>query len=154
MKASVKTLLNKVLLKFAQHYKPIDMLQYYCHGDRRKLHLGQHVSTVNTIFNVASGHVYVGDNTIFGHNCMLVTGRHEFVQGRRKKLAVGGPEAPKEGFDIRIGNGCWIASGAIIIGGVTIGNDVIVGAGSVVTKDVPSRVFVAGVPARIEKELK
>jgi acetyltransferase-like isoleucine patch superfamily enzyme len=51
--------------------------------------------------------------------------------------------------DVYIGERCFIAVGALILPGVTIGNEVIVGAGAVVTKDVPSNVIVAGNPARI-----
>jgi len=121
---------------------------HYVHEDESRLHLGRGTSTMNTLFNTSSGHIYVGDYTIFGHNCLVLTGRHEFVAGRRKKLVSGGPEAPPEGYDIRIGSGCWIASGAIICGGVTIGDNAIVAAGAVVTRDIPAGMFAAGVPAR------
>lgn len=182
---------------------------HYCHGDPSRLHLGKSVSTMNTIFNLSSGQVFIGDNTIFGHNCMVLTGKHTFVQGKRKlahfeknktpsgkKLTLSElssylqyseqfirkrvmkiiphimekgevmffkeeidswlhtKDTPITGNDIIIGDGCWIASGAIILGSVTIGNDSIIGANSLVTKDVPSGVFVAGVPAKIIKELK
>lgn len=121
----------------------------YCTGRWKRVHLGRGVSTMNTLFNVASGDVYVGDDTIFGYGCMLLTGRHEFEGGQRVR---GRSDVPNEGHDIRIGSGCWIASGAIITGGVTIGDDVIVAAGAVVTADVPSRVMVGGVPARVLRE--
>ena len=122
---------------------------YYCKGDRRKLRLGKYVSPVNTLFNVSSGCITVGDNTIFGHNVMVLTGKHEFLNGKRKSLTTKGFEVPLEGYDINIGSGCWIASGVIITGKVNIGDNVIIGAGSVVTKDIPSGVFAAGVPAKI-----
>lgn len=125
---------------------------YYCKGDRRKLHFGKNVSPVNTLFNVASGHITIGDNTIFGHNVMVLTGKHEFLDGRRKSLTTKGLETPLEGYDINIGSGCWIASGVIITGKVNIGDNVIIGAGSVVTKNIPSGVFAAGVPAKVIKE--
>lgn len=51
--------------------------------------------------------------------------------------------------DVRIGDNCFIGNGAILLPGITIGNEVIVGAGSVVTKDVPSNTIVAGNPARV-----
>jgi acetyltransferase-like isoleucine patch superfamily enzyme len=56
---------------------------------------------------------------------------------------------PTEGRDIVIGAGCFFGAGAIVIGPVAIGDDVIVGAGAVITSDIPSGVFAAGIPARV-----
>lgn len=126
--------------------RDIVYLRPYVNGSRHRLDLGQNVSAVNTLFNVSSGQIEVGDNTIFGHNCMILTGRHEFEDGRRRR---DGPDVPSSGFDIRIGRDCWIASGAVVLGGVTIGDSVIVAAGAVVAHDVPSGSMVGGVPARI-----
>jgi len=126
---------------------------HYCHGAPNRLHIGKSVSAMNTIFNVSSGHIYVGDNTIFGHNVMVLTGRHRFLQGKREKLITNKPDAPSFRYDIIIGTGCWIASGVIIVGRVNIGDNVIIAAGSVVTKSIPSGVFAAGVPAKVIKKL-
>jgi galactoside O-acetyltransferase len=131
----------------------------YVEGDGGKVHLEGSVDLGNTILNVASGSIYIGDGSFFGYNVMLLTGRHLFNKGERmffqlkrdypnEKINIG-DEVPREGFDIRIGKSCWIAAGAIVIGGVTIGNNVIVSAGSVVTKDVPDFAIVAGVPAKV-----
>lgn len=123
----------------------------YVHGDVARLHLGRDCSTVNTLFNLASGHVYVGADTLFSHNCLVLTGIHRFYNGRRVGLQQDAPytEVPTEGRDIRIGSGCYIGAGAIILGNLTIGNNVIVGAGAVVTSDIPDDCFVGGVPATI-----
>lgn len=110
--------------------------------------IGERVSTMNTIFNLASGSIMVGDDTIFGYNCMVLTGRHEFVDGKRASLS-GHEEVPRSGGDITIGRGCWIASGATITGGVTIGDHAIVAGGAVVIADVPDHGIVGGVPARV-----
>lgn len=144
----MKNIIKKILYKGIQKIKSIEMNIHYCHGNRKRLHLGKNVSTVNTVFNVSSGHIYIGDNTIFGHNCMVLTGIHEFEGGMRKKLYSGAKDTPQNGLDISIGNGCWIASGAIISGGVTIGDNAIIGAGSVVVRNIPSGVFAAGTPAK------
>jgi len=69
--------------------------------------------------------------------------------GRGSAASGAGQEVPRAGFDIHIGSGCWIASGAIILGGVRIGNNVIVAANAVVSKDIPDFAVAAGVPARV-----
>jgi acetyltransferase-like isoleucine patch superfamily enzyme len=123
----------------------------YVHGERRRLHLGRRVSTMNTLFNVMSGEIYLGDDTILSHNCQLLTGTHLFHNGRRASLQHGSviPEVPRAGRDIHLGTGCFVGAGAIILGGVVIGDHVIVAAGAVVTHDLPSHSFAAGVPARV-----
>ena len=55
---------------------------------------------------------------------------------------------------IKIGNGVWIGAHATILSGVTVGNGSVIAAGAVVTKDVPERVVVAGVPAKIIKNIE
>jgi acetyltransferase-like isoleucine patch superfamily enzyme len=123
----------------------------YVQGDRRRLHLGENCSVMNTVFNVVSGDVYVGDDTLFSHNCLVLTGTHRYFQGRRVNLqpAAPYPEVPTEGRDVRIGRGCFIAGGAAILGGVELGDNVVIGAGAVVATDIPEGCFAAGVPARV-----
>lgn len=130
----------------------------YAIGSGGKLVIGKKVAVANTLFNLSSGSIYIGDYTIFGQNVMVITGRHNFIDGQRAGLkdvidgsswGGGEKEVPSSGYDIHIGTGTWIASGAIISGGVRIGNSVIVAANAVVTKDVPDYAIVAGVPAKI-----
>lgn len=121
----------------------------YIHGDPRRLQCGQRVSLMDTTFNLVSGHVQIGDDTLFSHGCYVLTGMHRFVNGQRASLqpGLGVAEVPADGRDIRIGTGCFIGAGSIILGGVSIGDNVIVGAGAVVTSDVATGQFVAGIPA-------
>lgn len=122
----------------------------YVHGDKSRIHIGKNCSTMNTIFNVISGEVTIGNNTLFAHNCMVLTGIHQFFDGIRGGLHNPPiPETPVNGRDIYIGSGCFIGSGAIILGNVSIGDNVIIGAGAVVVKDIPSNCIAAGVPAKI-----
>jgi acetyltransferase-like isoleucine patch superfamily enzyme len=118
------------------------------HGPRDRLHLGKGVgSRHNILFNTRSGHIYIGENSVLSFYCMFLTGQHEFENGQLKQPR--SRQVPDSGYDIRIGKGCWIASGAIILGGVTIGDNCLVAAGAVVTKDVPDGSIVGGVPAKI-----
>jgi|GEM_PF-1125460 acetyltransferase-like isoleucine patch superfamily enzyme len=120
-------------------------------GDKKRLKIGNNCSTTNTLFNVASGNIIIKDNTIFSHNCMLLTGTHRFYNGKRASLSKNHDfkEVPDSGRDIIIGSGCYIGSGAIFIGPVEIGDNVIIGAGSVVTKNIENSCFAAGSPAKI-----
>ena len=127
-------------------------------GDKKRLSIGKKVATSNAIFNLSSGKIFIDDYTIFGQNVMILTGRHKFKDGERaglesvkKTSSWGGGEleVPNAGYDIHIGKGCWIASGVIVSGGVKIGNNVIVGAGTVVTKDIPDYSIVTGLPGKV-----
>ncbi len=104
-------------------------------------------------FNTRSGSISVGANTVFGEDVKVLTGKH-FNIVEAEELGVPLHYVPVVGRDIVIGQGCYIGSGAIVIGGVTIGDYAVIGAGSVVTHDVPSHCFVAGVPARVIRDLK
>ena len=130
----------------------------YTIGKSGRVKLGKKVAAGNTIFNVSSGSITVGDYTIFGQNVMIITGRHLFKDGQRAGMELikntaswggGEIEVPDSGYDINIGKGCWIASDAIILGGVNIGDNVIVAAGAVVTKDLPDFAIATGVPAKV-----
>lgn len=127
-------------------------------GSSGKLVVGKKVAVANTLFNLSSGSIIIGDYTIFGQNVMVLTGRHNFINGQRAGLddVINGPqwgggelEVPSSGYDIQIGRGTWIASGAIITGGVKIGDNAIIAAGAVVTRDIPDHAIAAGVPARV-----
>jgi len=103
-------------------------------------------------FNTRSGSITVGENTVFGENVMVLTGKHYSIaeaEQENKPLHY----VPEEGRDVTIGAGCYIGSGSIIIGKVDIGDYAVIGAGSVVTKNVPARGFAAGIPARLIKML-
>lgn len=160
---------QKIQLKLRNPLRPIVRFfmffvydTIYIVGDKKRLIIGEMCALANTYFNLSSGNIYIGDNTIFSHNVMVITGRHNFSNGLRMSLADGvvdrtrgggGGEVPSEGNDIIIGTGCWIAAGVIISGGVTIGNNVIIGANSFVNKNIPCNTFAAGNPARVIKKL-
>lgn len=91
------------------------------------------------------GGITLGDDVFIGPNVQLITENHpEQPQNRRNVYA----------RPISIGRGVWIGAGAIILPGVTVGENSIIGAGAVVKKDVPANVIVAGVPAKIVREIK
>lgn len=113
---------------------------------------GHHVhfgSCVYANFNltlVDDTHIYVGSNTMFGPNVTVATAGHPITPELREKEY-------QYNMPVHIGKNCWIGAGAIILPGVTIGDNVVVGAGSVVTKDLPSNVVAVGNPCRVLREI-
>lgn len=90
--------------------------------------------------------INIGNNVMFGPRVNLFTASHPLdSQVRQRKLELGKA--------INIGDGCWLGGNVTVNPGITIANDSIVASGSVVTKDVPANVIVAGNPARILREL-
>ncbi len=109
------------------------------------VHVGSHVSINDLVILNARDHITIGDHVSISPGVIINTGGLDYTKPRGER---GHTKAP-----VIIRDGAWICSGAIINPGVTIGEDAVVAAGAVVTKDVPPRTVVAGVPARVIKEL-
>lgn len=92
------------------------------------------------------GGVTIADRVMIGPNVSIITTGHPMAPSERRAYIEGRP--------IVIEEDVWIAAGATIIGGVTVGRNSVVGAGAVVTRDVPPNSFVAGVPARVVRPLE
>ncbi|KAH7120543.1 trimeric LpxA-like protein [Dactylonectria macrodidyma] len=92
--------------------------------------------------------ITVGARTLIGPNCSFFSGSHPLDPTVRNGML-----GPESGKPIVVGEDCWFGGNCIVLPGVTIGRGVTVGAGSVVTKDVPDRVVVAGNPAKIIRRL-
>ncbi len=89
--------------------------------------------------------VRIGDFTMFGPAVQVYTASHPLRADLRRTQEFGKP--------VSIGSDVWIGGGAIVLPGVTIGDNTVIGAGSVVTKDIPSGVIAAGNPCRIIHEI-
>lgn len=99
--------------------------------------------------------VKIGDNVFFGPNCTVATALHSLdpVERRMRTAEDGSSYDLEFGKPITIGNDCWIASNVVICGGVTIGDNCVIGAGSVVTRDIPTNSLAAGNPCRVIKDI-
>ncbi|MDQ8730016.1 sugar O-acetyltransferase [Bradyrhizobium sp. LHD-71] len=89
--------------------------------------------------------VRIGDFTLFGPGAQVLTPVHPFNAAERRKEEYGKP--------VDIGSDVWIGAGALILPGVRIGARSVIGAGSVVTRDIPEGVFAAGNPCRVIREI-
>lgn len=110
------------------------------------VHFGNNVYANFNLTMVDDTHIYVGDHTMLGPNVTIAAAGHPIL-----------PELRRQGYQynmpVHIGKNCWIGAGVVIVPGVTIGDDVVIGAGSVVTKDIPSRVVAIGVPCKVLREI-
>lgn len=110
------------------------------------VHFGNHVYANFNLTLVDDTHIYVGDYTMLGPNVTIATGGHPIHPGLRQ-------QSYQYNAPVRIGKNCWIGSGVIIVPGVTIGDNVVIGAGSVVTKDIPDHVVAVGNPCKVLREV-
>ncbi|WP_309297199.1 DapH/DapD/GlmU-related protein [Lapidilactobacillus luobeiensis] len=111
----------------------------------RHLFIGQRVFVNQGVTMIDLGGIYLADDVLIGPNATLITVNHIEDPKHRRDVR---PQA------IHLEKGAWIGANAMILPGVTIGAQAIVGAGSVVTKDVPAATIVVGTPARILRRIK
>ena len=111
----------------------------------RNIHIGKNVFINAGCKFQDQGGVCIGDGALIGHNVVFATVNHDEDPDRRAGMYL---------TPIRLGKNVWIGSNATILAGVTIGDGAIIAAGSVVTKDVPAGMIVAGVPAKVIREVK
>lgn len=112
----------------------------------KHVHFGKNIYANFNLTMVDDGHIYVGDYTMFAPSVIVATAGHPILPELRETVY-------QYNMPVHIGKNCWIGAGAIILPGVTIGDQVVVGAGSVVTKDLPSNVVAVGNPCRVIREI-
>ena len=109
-------------------------------------HFGKNVYANFNLTMVDDTHIYVGDSTMFGPNCVIATAGHPVLPELREK-------AYQYNMPVHIGRNCWLGAGVLVMPGITIGDNSVIGAGSVVTKDIPSGVVAVGVPCRVLRQI-
>lgn len=119
---------------------------FHANWGGRHVHFGDGVYANFGLTCVDDTHIYVGSHTLFGPNVVLATAGHPMM-----------PELRKHGIQynmpIHIGENCWLGAGVIVVPGVTIGDNVVIGASSVVTKDIPSNSVAMGTPCRVVRQI-
>ena len=119
---------------------------YFANWGGHHVHLGRNVYANAGLKLVDDTHIYIGDCTMIGPNVVIATAGHPID-----------PELRAQGLQynlpVRIGKNCWLGAGVIVMPGVTIGDNVVIGAGSIVTKDLPSNVVAVGNPCRVMRQV-
>lgn len=132
----IEELFNNELPKEATINPPIFLLQ------GKTVKIGKGVVLMNGFQCMSSGGLIIEDDTLISLNCTIATNNHDFYD--RPVLTC---------KPVHIKRNVWIGVNVTICPGVTIGENAIIGAGSVVTKDVPDNAVVVGVPAKVIKYL-
>lgn len=118
----------------------------YTNWGGKHVHFGKKVYANFNLTLVDDTHIFVGDYTLIGPNVTVATAAHPIL-----------PELRIDGYQfnapVHIGKNCWIGANAVIVPGVTIGDNTVIGAGSVVTKDIPPNVVAVGNPCRVMREI-
>ena len=112
----------------------------------RFVHFGSFVYANFNLTLVDDTHIYVGDHTMIGPNVVIATGGHPLLPALRER-------GMQYNMPVRIGRNCWLGAGVIVLPGVSIGDNAVIGAGSVVTRDVPANVLAVGSPCRVLREI-
>ena len=108
----------------------------------KHVHFGKNVYGNFGLTLVDDTHIYVGDYTMFGPHVTIATAGHPIHPELRQR-------GLQYNMPVRIGSNCWLGAGVIVLPGVTIGDNTVVGAGSVVTRDLPANVVAVGNPCRV-----
>jgi len=123
------------------------------YGQESQLIIGDNVMANYRLHIGSAKYIKIGSNTLFGSDCTVMDHSHGGYKGKFHS----DPSIPPVKRDlvsspIVIGNNCWFGDRVFIMPGVTIGDGVVVGAGSIVTKDIPANSLVVGAPAKIIKK--
>ncbi|WP_036613075.1 sugar O-acetyltransferase [Oribacterium sp. P6A1] len=115
--------------------------------------LGDNVTINMNCTFLDSNRITIGDRTLISPDVKIYCGEHNLDAGKRFGIREDGSKyLITTTRPVKIGSDCWVGGNVTILPGVTIGNNVIIAAGAVVTKDVPDNVIAGGVPAKILKE--
>ncbi|MEZ8543822.1 sugar O-acetyltransferase [Vibrio splendidus] len=112
----------------------------------RHTHLGDNVYVNFNLTLVDDTDVFIGDNVMIAPNVTIATGTHPISPELRLKAA-------QFNVPVRIGNNVWLGAHTVVLPGVTIGENSVIGAGSIVTKDIPANVVAVGNPCRVVREI-
>ncbi len=112
----------------------------------KHVHFGKNVYANYNLTMVDDSHIYVGDNTMIGPNVTIATAGHPIDPALRDVQA-------QFNMEVHIGRNVWLGGGCVLLPGVSVGDNTVIGAGSIVTKDIPANVVAYGNPCRVIREI-
>lgn len=112
----------------------------------KHVHFGKYVYANYNLTMVDDTHIYVGDYTMIGPNVTIATAGHPIDPALRSVQA-------QYNMEVHIGKNVWIGGDCVLLPGVSIGDNTVIGAGSIVTKDIPANVVAYGNPCRVIREI-
>ncbi len=129
-------------------YKPdhLDLIFPFMTDYGKNIHLGKYVFINYNCYFMDGASITIGDHAFIGPYCGFYTASHPLKYKYRN-------QGLEKALPIVVGDNCWFGANVSVMPGVTIGNGVVIAAGSVVTKDIPDNVVVGGVPATIIKKI-
>ena len=139
----IKEFIGRIGKKY--HFQGPIQFNYGCHT-----FIGENFfANFNTTI-LDDGRIYIGENVMLGPNVSLMATTHPLLPEERiaMKYNDGHISGSEYAAEIHIGNNVWIACNVVVCGGVTIGNNAVIGAGSVVTKDIPDNYVAYGNPCK------
>lgn len=119
---------------------------FHANWGGKHVHFGCNVYANFNLTMVDDTHIYVGDGVMFGPNVTVATAGHPILPELRQ-------EAYQYNAPVHIGKNCWLGAGVLVLPGVTIGDNTVVGAGSVVNRDLPANVVAVGNPCRVLRQI-
>lgn len=119
---------------------------FHANWGGKNVHLGNHVYANFNLTLVDDCDIFVGNHVMFGPNVTISTGTHPIHPTLRSKQA-------QYNVPIYIEDNVWIGANAVILPGVRIGENSVIGAGSIVTKDIPANVVAVGSPCKVMREI-
>ena len=122
-------------------------LPFHANWGGHHVHFGSGIYVNSNMTMVDDGHIFIGDKVMIGPNVSLITAAHPIEPELRAK-------GLQYNRDVHIGENVWIGTGVIILPGVNIGKNSVIGAGSVVTKDVPENAVAFGNPCRVIRRIE
>ncbi len=112
----------------------------------KHIYMGKNVYVNFNATFVDDANIYIGDNTMLGPNVVIATAGHPINPELRERVT-------QYNAEVHIGKNVWLGAGVVVLPGVTIGDNSVIGAGSIVTKDIPANVVAVGNPCRVLRQI-